>query len=540
MNDVRKLSKKNTLSFNIFGACILLILVGFSVAVFAVIKGQNQQYAVSAGSTVYTEENEYVDMIADGVLQKKWDGKYYLKMKSEGASYCLGRNTLILDKALNTLTLYGKAYQIHEDGTVTNTDEVEEIKDRKTHALYKLRDRLYVLLGREIHGVNQDFSTEDYLVVNVHKSGTAMLMNDQYYINTIQPILLESDGLYLDVASELMVFEGEVITLSRVIGSSNLYSGTPLIYSEGIVEGDQEDLLADNPDVITIVGGNGGAGGVGGRGGSGGLGGTGGMGGAGGSGGSGGYGGNGGSGGVGGVGGSGGNGGLGGDGGDGGDGGEGSDAAVSATKWISLNSATPGVNSIAVDYKVNDLTNDYVTVFLNVYDVQASNLLEKVHLDKMSENYLVTGLEPGKTYKLEMGYQAYVEDELSGSNELVTVTQDIIKVTTSGNLAYIDLNSVSTSVLEGKTVVNVNYTVHSYNGYELSDCRVAVLYNGTQVTTADVNTKQAAGAAGANATISFTLDQANATGEVAMKFERAIYQGTDVTAYMGTVSGNIQ
>ncbi|MBQ7925274.1 MAG: hypothetical protein IJ335_03170 [Lachnospiraceae bacterium] len=534
---MRKLSKKNTLSFNIFGVCVLLILVAFSVAVFAVIKGQNQQYTVSAGSTVYTEENEYVDMVADGILQKKWDHKYYLKIKSEGTSYCLGKNALILDKELDTLTLYGKAYQIHEDGTVTNTEEIEEIKDRKTHALYKLRDRLYVLLGREIHAVNQDFTTNDYLLVNVHKSGTAMLMNDQYYINTIQPILLESDGLYLDVASELMVFEGEVISLARVIGSSNLYSGTPLIYSEGIVEGGEEKLLADNPDVITIVGGNGGAGGAGGRGGSGGIGGDGGAGGAGGGGG---YGGMGGSGGVGGVGGSGGNGGLGGDGGDGGDGGEGSDASVSATKWISLNSATPGVNSIAVDYMVNDLTNDYVTVFLNVYDVQANNLLEKVHLDKMSENYLVTGLEPGKTYKLEMGYQAYVADELSGSNELVTVTQDIIKVTTSGNLAYIDLNSVSTSVLEGKTVVNVNYTVHSYNGYELSDCRVAVLYNGSQITTADVNTKQAASAAGANATITFTLDQANATGEVAMKFDRAIYQGTDVTAYMGTVSGNIQ
>ena len=82
MNDVRKLSKKNTLSFNIFGVCVLLILVAFSVAVFAVIKGQNQQYTVSAGSTVYTEENEYVDMVAEGILQKKWDHKYYLKIKT--------------------------------------------------------------------------------------------------------------------------------------------------------------------------------------------------------------------------------------------------------------------------------------------------------------------------------------------------------------------------------------------------------------------------------------------------------------------------
>lgn len=534
---MRKLSKKNTLSFNIFGVFIILILVAFSVAVFTVIKGANQQYTVSAGSTVYTEENEYVDMLAEGILQKKWDQKYYLKIKSQGVSYCLGKNALILDKERDVLTLYGKAYQIHVDGSVTNTEEVEEIKDRKTHALYKLRDRLYVLVGREIHAVNQDFGTDDYLLVNIHKSGTALLMNDQYYINTIQPILLESDGLYLDVASELMVYEGQIITLSKVIGSSNLYSGTPLIYSEGIVEEDEEKLLADNPDVITIVGGSGGAGGAGGRGGSGGIGGAGGAGGAGGGGG---YGGIGGSGGIGGVGGTGGNGGLGGDGGDGGDGGEGSDAAVSATKWISLNSATPGVNSILVDYTVNDLTNDYVTVFLNIYDVNASNLMEKVHLDKLSENYLVTGLEPGKTYKLEMGYQAYIADELSGSNELVTVIQDIIKVSTTGNLAYIDLNSVSTSVLEGKTVVTVNYTVHSYNGYELSDCVVAVLYNGNRVTTADVNTKQAASAAGANATITFTLDQANATGEVAMKFERAIYHGSDVTAYMGTVIGNIQ
>lgn len=541
---MRKINKQNTLTFNVFGGLIVVGLVALSVAVVNVIGKSDDAYEVSQNSTVYTEENEYVEMTGEGKLEKQWDGKYYLKVKGENNAYCLGKNTVIYDNEKDTLTLYGEAYHILEDGTVENTPEVLEIEDTGKAGIYKLRDRMYIMTGSDIRSYDGSFETNDYVAINIHKSGTAMLMNDNYYVNMISPILLESDELYFDIASELLAYDGDVVNLKNVIGSSNMFSGDPLIYSEGIAEDDGQTLMASNPDVITIMGGNGGAGGdggAGGTGGAGGIGGTGGSGGTGGDGGTGGAGGVGGDGGIGGdggtggIGGLGGTGGIGGDGGSGGDGGEGSDASVSATKWISLNKVTPNVSSMDISYTVNDLTNDYVDVFLNIY--KGNDLKQTVHLDKTSNQFTVTGLEPATEYKVEMGYQAYMQKN-PGDITLETVTQDVVKATTSGDIAYIEINKISTNKVEGKTYVSVNYTVVGNSAYQLqSGCTVGVYYGGSQKASEQIDTAKVSGG-GFSSTLKFEVT-GDVSGTISMKFETAQYDGKDMTPYLGGASGNV-
>ena len=526
------------MTFNIFGILIVAALATFSVVVITVIRKGSDNYSVSQGSTVYTEDNEYVDMTTDGKLHKEWDGKYYLKLNGERTSYCLGKNTVIYDSDKQNLTFYGKAYQIHEDGIVDNIDDMTEVENIKEPTIYKLRDRMYVMTGGNIHATDDSFSTNDYVAINIHKTGTAMLMNNNYYVNMIQPIMLESDGLYFDIASELMVHDEKVVNLKNVIGSSNLYTGRALVYEEGLAEEDDETLMANNPDVITIMGGNGGSGGTGGEGGIGGTGGEGGVGGTGGVGGIGGTGGNGGIGGTGGIGGSGGTGGIGGDGGDGGKGGEGSDAVFAATKWVSLNGATAGIGSIDVNYTVNDLTNDYVDVFLNVY--KTSNLstpIEQIHLDKSANHYTVTnGISPGTQYRLELGYIAYAED---GNKQIIT--QDIVQVTTDGNLAYIEINKVSTSKVGSDTIVAVTYTVRADSNYVMNPCKVGLYYgNDLQGSPEDVDMNKAVSADGYQSTIKFKANDDVSGKKISMKFTSAIYNQNDMTSYLGTASGLIQ
>lgn len=541
---MRKLSKQNTMSFNALGIMLVAGLVVFSSAVVFVVKNRNEAYPVAPGSTVYTEDNEYVDMTDEGSVRKKWDNKYYLKTADDDV-YCLGKNTVIYDPTASSMTIYGDSYKINGDGTVDKLKDVNVVEDMNTPSLYKLRDRLYVMTGRDINSTDSSLSSDGYVTINIHKSGSAMIMNDDYYVNVIEPIVLESDGLYFDVSSELMAKDGNVVSLKNIIGSTNLYSKRPLLYTEGIVEEPDAQLMANNPEVITIMGGNGGAGGTGGQGGTGGTGGAGGTGGSGGFGGDGGLGGNGGaggSGGTGGVGGQGGNGGLGGDGGDGGQGGEGSDASISATKWISLKKATASVSSIDVEYFVNDLTNDYVDVFLNVYDPSANNpLKETVHLSKTDTQYTVTGLEPGKNYKLEMGYQAYKKDA-NDNTELVTVTQDVAKVTTKADIAYIEINKVSTSRdTSGNTLVTVNYTVKSYNGYQLSSATVAAYFDGAKQGSSQQVDGAAAAAGGDSKSISFTVPTATGTSNktITMKFESATYQNVDVVSSLPEATGTL-
>ncbi|MBP3603116.1 MAG: hypothetical protein J6J79_03080 [Lachnospiraceae bacterium] len=540
---MRKINKQNTLTFNVFGGLIVVGLVALSVAVVNVIGKSDDAYEVSQNSTVYTEENEYVEMTGEGKLEKQWDGKYYLKVKGENNAYCLGKNTVIYDNEKDTLTLYGEAYHILEDGTVENTPEVLEIEDTGKAGIYKLRDRMYIMTGSDIRSYDGSFETNDYVAINIHKSGTAMLMNDNYYVNMISPILLESDELYFDIASELLAYDGDVVNLKNVIGSSNMFSGDPLIYSEGIAEDDGQTLMASNPDVITIMGGNGGAGGdggAGGTGGAGGIGGTGGSGGTGGDGGTGGAGGVGGDGGIGGdggtggIGGLGGTGGIGGDGGSGGDGGEGSDASVSATKWISLNKVTPNVSSMDISYTVNDLTNDYVDVFLKIY---GGGTTQEVHLDKTSNQFTVTGLEPATEYKVEMGYKAYMQKN-PGDITLETVTQDVVNATTSGDIAYIEINKISTNKMEGDTYVTVDYTVVGNSAYQLqSGCTVGVYYGGSQKATEEIDTAKASGS-GFSSTLKFKVS-GDVSGTISMKFETAKYDGKDMTPYLGGASGNV-
>ena len=55
---MRKLTKQNTMSFNVFGIMLVAGLAVFSTAVGFVVKNRDESYKVNAGSTVYTEDNE--------------------------------------------------------------------------------------------------------------------------------------------------------------------------------------------------------------------------------------------------------------------------------------------------------------------------------------------------------------------------------------------------------------------------------------------------------------------------------------------------
>lgn len=578
---MRKLTKKNTLSFNIFGGLVATTLIVFSVSVYTIISSQDSAYPVTSDAVIYTDEYEYVDMTGNGKITKAWDDNYYLKMDGDSTRYKLGQSTFVYEKTKQELTIYGEAYKINADGMVDSLAGVNLVEDYASANLYKLRDRLYILTGQEIS--SEELSTKNYLAVNIHKNGTSLLMNDEVYVNMGQPILLESDDLLFDVASEYMSFNDSVVNLKNVLGSTNQYSGVSMLSKLGIL--DDYQLAMENPDVITIMGGNGGAGGAGGTGGNGGIGGAGGTGGTGGTGGAGGlggyggdggYGGTGGTGGTGGIGGNGGlggigglggaggaggfggnggrggaggyggdggaggNGGLGGDGGDGGDGGEGSDASVAALKWIALNGVTSGVNSMDVYYTVSDPTNDYVDVFLKVTEFESNNVLHEVHLDKLTNHFLVTGnLKPGTQYKVEMGYVAYMKDNEASDPELRTVVQDVQKVTTSSELATVQINRVIT----GNADMTVSFTVFVNSEYKLDDgLEVQAFYgDSTSVRGTDtVSIMKAVTENGYQGTIQFRLNPGESGQNVRLKLANAKYNGQDISQYLQEALKKVQ
>ena len=461
------LQRKNTLYFNIFGSIIGVMLIALTVAVVVVIKNQAGAFVVPAGSTVYDVDNEYIPILDDATIYQKKTGVYYLKTADKEV-YTLGVNAVVKDSETHSIWVYGDLYKIAADGTVEVHYGRNEIANTGQPGLYKLADRKYLMTGKTIVSTDNEYTTTDYVYINLFKSGATVLMNDQSNQNILRPIMLNSEELYLDISSEYAFYNNNLINLKNVLGSTNEYGGDSLIYVEGLVDDEQYKSAQDTPDVITIVGGNGGSGGSGGNGGAGGIGGTGGYGGTGGSGGAGG---------TGGVGGAGGTGGNGGDGGTGGDGGKGSDANVNALKWVKLVGVTAGIGTIDVDYVVTDITDDYVAVWLEVkYKDKAGNEKnEKIFLSKTDNNYIIRGCSPATYYDISLWYSAYYQTGGIVADAPENKMVDSVRVQTSSKLGNIEVVRQNENSIEFDVTLDNQYLIESgsvslftANGTEIS------------------------------------------------------------------------
>ncbi len=453
---MKRVERKNTAEFNIFGSIIVLILIVLTISVVVVVRNQSETYLVSAGSTVYDVDNEYIPLEEEATLYQKSNGIYYLKTADKEV-YTLGANAVVKDGKNRSLWVYGDLYEVAADGTVTVSSGCSQINDLGSPGLYKLADRKYLMTGSNISSTDEEYATDDYVYINVFQSGAAVLMNDTSNQNILRPIMLNTGDLYLDISSEYAFYNNNLINLKNILGSTNQYGGDALIYVEGLVDDEQYQSAADTPDVITIVGGNGGSGGAGGNGGMGGSGGVGGIGGYGGNGG------HGGSGGTGGVGGAGGTGGNGGDGGVGGDGGKGSDANVNALKWVKLVGVTAGIGTIDVDYVVTDITDDYVAIWLEVVhkDETGKDVKNQIYLSKTDNHFTIRDCKPGVYYDVSLWYSAYYRTGGLVGEDPEEKKVDSVRVQTSTNLGNIEVVKQTDTTIEFDLSLDSQYLIEA-------------------------------------------------------------------------------
>ena len=516
---MKRTEKKNTATFNIFGALIVLVLICLTLTVVMVVRSKSSSYTIAAGSTVYDEENEYIPIEEDATLYQKSNKKYYLKTADKEV-YTLGSNAVVRDGKSGAVQVYGDLYQIAADGSVTSSSGRNEITDFSKPGLYKLADRKYLMTGGSIVSTDAAYETSNYVYITIYKSGTAVLMNHESYENVVYPIMLHSDELYLDISSEYAFYDDKLINLKNVLGSTNAYNGDALVYTEGLVDDEAfEAAQTQNPDTITIVAGNGGSGGSGGTGGGAGDGGFGG------SGGSGGDAGDGGAGGTGGIGGSGGTGGLGGDGGSGGDGGEGSDASISALKWVELTGVTAGIGSIDVNYFVSDVTDDYVAVYLLVdhKDKDGKKIQDKVFLNKTSTQYTIPNCTPATDYTVTLCYDAYYSTGGVVDDAPTSVKQDTVKVKTGDNLG-----TIAVQKLKGDSI---SFDIKLNSQYLISAGSVALYKGNTKLGSYALDSGIIKDAAkdSVRGTITFDKSKVSDGDRLYLKYEDVVYNGAPFT-----------
>jgi len=419
---MRKYDKRNKIYMGIVLIASLILIIIFSFFIAKVIKNGKIEYYVDAGSILYDKDKNLIRLEDESVLKIKWNDEYYL-MENKNM-YMLGNKGVIFNPSKQEVVLYGKYYEVTaagEDKVLVYEDETI-VKTTESRFL-KMADRKYLIIDPVISTDNGNLNTKNYLIIELDKTGNAVLLNNEINMKTFEPTTIITSNFVFDIANETLTISDQIIDLKKIIGSTNEYvkpeeekpngsggsaggSGT----GDGTGEGDG-----------TGTGGSGGSGG--GAGGSGTGDGTGegdgtGTGGSGGSGG--------------GAGGSGtgdgtgeGNGtGTGGSGGGSGSDDETIEDIIQNTKTTSIISVNPSVGSISIDYVIYDPLDEYESVFVEVRDDNGT-LTSVGYFDKMNTNFIITGLKANIRYNLVFKYVYYNEDgvrqEVAFDDAVVTV-----------------------------------------------------------------------------------------------------------------------
>lgn len=251
---MRNLASGNKMRFTMFTFIVIAILVILVCAVITVLKQEKEQYQVLQSAFIYDHNYNYVELENSAVISKKWTGNYYLKEDITNKEYKLGDYAVSYDTRKNTTDLFGTFYQVLKGGNINKISDYNTINSSTEDKFYKIDDRKYLIIARNIENDTGSLSTSNYLIIIVDKLGNALLLNNELNIKTINEMIISTDDFSFDVANEILRFDNEQVNLKKIIGSSNEY--VPTVKNE-IEENETEDndIKHENSVVIGNAGG---------------------------------------------------------------------------------------------------------------------------------------------------------------------------------------------------------------------------------------------------------------------------------------------
>jgi len=444
---MRKYDIKNKRNIGIIIVISVVIIVMFSLVISLFLKADKKEYQVLSGTLVFDKDKTIVKVEGDGgVIKTKWNNDYYLIYNDK--NYELGDTAISYNEDSGQITLYGRYYEINNGDEIKVISDETVIKDSALTKFYKLADRKYLVVDKEIKSSDGLVSTIDFLMVDLDKVGNATLTNHKVSLKTFSETEIVTSNYTFDIANEILTYGSDIIDLKKIIGSTNTYTKEDLVPDEGSGTGvGGGDGVTDVTDNSAGTGGGGG-GGAGGDGTGDGTGtGTG-------------------SGTGDGTGTGEGNGSGGGGGGGGAGGGSGGGTILEeikkASKNTSIVSVTSGVSSISIDYVIYDPYGEYTSVYME-FRQSDSNAMQTIHLNSRETNYVISNdILPNTSYEIVFKC-AYIDPE---TNEEVVETID--KKTIITKLPSLGIKVTSTSF--GK----ITYQITTDNSYALTSGTLVV------------------------------------------------------------------
>lgn len=481
---MRSLAAGNKKRFAIFAIIIIIIIILLITCLRLALNHEVEEYRIESNVTLYDSEYEPLQPEEAGTITKKWDGNYYLTLDNTNETYKLNPEVVSYNGNNSQVTLYGDVFKVLLDGQVEKYSKDTTIRNTSEDAFYKIADRQYLMISNSIKNESGSISTSKYLYIIIDKSGNTLLLNNEIYARTINPIVLSTSSYRFDIANEKLIVGNEEINLKDIIGSTNEY----------VEKDEQEDIDWQNliPDYNGGTSGNGSDTSGNGQnadgsvinnqggaqtGTSAGTGTT----------------------------------------GNAGNGGStiinNSNSSTNQTplsKSVSLRGAIATSSYIDIEYAVQDPQNRYQTVYAFVEAVGYENTIA---LDKNATTYRLTDLEPNTEYKITLGYREITED-----NEVVDNIEDVLSVRTTKINASIDITRVGT----GSKKVYFNLKLDQ--NYAFDYAKIALYVDGVKESDMDVNLTQAVKADG----WSDVLTYENYGSEITVQLEGTSHDGTVV------------
>ena len=170
----------NGILFVLFSFLVILIIGVFAYALYKTLSFDTTIYNIEKGSFTYDKDYNYVLLKNDAKMKQKWDKNYYLKEKDTTIN--LGNDVVIYNKNDFKINIYGNNYQIKTNGDVQHSNKVVSVSKSGTPTFFKLSDRKYLMTGNSIKSDVKGIKTKDYLIIDIDKSGNALLLNHELNI----------------------------------------------------------------------------------------------------------------------------------------------------------------------------------------------------------------------------------------------------------------------------------------------------------------------------------------------------------------------
>lgn len=479
---MRSLAAGNKKRFAIFAIIIIIIIILLITCLRLALNHEVEEYRIESNVTLYDSEYEPLQPEEAGTITKKWDGNYYLTLDNTNETYKLNPEVVSYNGNNSQVTLYGDVFKVLLDGQVEKYSKDTTIRNTSEDAFYKIADRQYLMISNSIKNESGSISTSKYLYIIIDKSGNTLLLNNEIYARTINPIVLSTSSYRFDIANEKLIVGNEEINLKDIIGSTNEYvekeeekdmdwqNLIPEYNGETSENGSDNSGNGQNADGSVINNQGGAQSGT--------------------------------------------NAGTSGNAGNGGDtiinNSNSSTNQTPLSKSVSLRGAIATSSYIDIEYAVSDPENRYQTVYAFVEAVGYENTIA---LDKNTTTYRLTDLEPNTEYKITLGYKEITED-----NEIVDNIEDVLSVRTTKINASIDITRVGT----GSKKVYFNLKLDQ--NYAFDYAKIALYVDGVKESDMDVNITQAVKTDG----WSNVLTYENYGSEITVQLEGTSHDGSVV------------